>query len=207
MQPPCQLPKFRSPMSECGLPTVHAGSTGFSSAGFSINSGRLVSEVSLGPSGSEGKSGPAVFAPTPDNRWGVFLTGLGEFTNVYSTPEAAGYDVNTGGFTFGVDYRLTPNIAIGLTGGYAHTNINLDWRGKHRRQWWKARRLCHDLWERFLLGYRGDRRSERISNAPDCAPGHRDWKHRWSGLQCHGCRRLRLDKGQPEHRTYRQLPI
>jgi fibronectin-binding autotransporter adhesin len=108
------------------LAAVHAGSTGFSSAGLSINSGTVSYEGLAGPSGSEGKSGPAVFAPTPDNRWGVFLTGLGEFTNVYSTPQASGYNVDTGGFTFGVDYRLTPNFAIGLTGGYAHTSVNLD---------------------------------------------------------------------------------
>jgi autotransporter-associated beta strand protein len=108
------------------LAAVHAGSTGFSSAGLSLNGGTVSFEGLAGPSGSEGKSGPAVFAPTPDNRWGVFLTGLGEFTNIYSTPEASGYDVDTGGFTFGVDYRVTPNFVIGLTGGYAHTNINLD---------------------------------------------------------------------------------
>ena len=77
----------------------------------------------------EGKSGPAVFAPTPDNRWGVFVTGLGEFTNVDSTTNAAGYNVDTGGFTFGIDYRLTPNFAIGLTAGYAHTTVNLDGGG------------------------------------------------------------------------------
>ena len=27
--------------------------------------------------------------------------------------------------TFGVDYRVSPNFAIGLTGGYAHTNADL----------------------------------------------------------------------------------
>jgi autotransporter-associated beta strand protein len=97
------------------LVDVHAGSTGFSSAGFSISGGAAsLGEGFAGVSGPEGKSGPAVFAPTPDNRWGVFVTGLGEFSNVDSTPNAAGYDVNTGGVTFGVDYRLTPNFAIGL---------------------------------------------------------------------------------------------
>jgi autotransporter-associated beta strand protein len=112
------------------LADVHAGSTGFSSAGFSISGGAAsIGEGFAGVSGPEGKSGPAVFAPTPDNRWGVFVTGLGEFSNVDSTPEAAGYDVNTGGVTFGVDYRLTPHFAIGLTGGYAHTSVGLDGGG------------------------------------------------------------------------------
>jgi autotransporter-associated beta strand protein len=112
------------------LANVHAGSTGFSSAGLSINGGAAsFGEGFAGVSGPEGKGGAAVFAPTPDNRWGVFLTGLGEFSNVDSTPNALGYDVNTGGFTMGVDYRLTPNFALGLTAGYAHTNVGLDGGG------------------------------------------------------------------------------
>ena len=112
------------------LANVHAGSTGFSSTGFSINGGAAsFGEGFAGVTGPEGKSGPAVFAPTPDNRWGVFVTGLGEFTNVDSTTNAAGYNVDTGGFTFGLDYRLTPNFAIGLTAGYAHTTVNLDGGG------------------------------------------------------------------------------
>jgi len=112
------------------LANVQAGSTGFSSAGLSINGGAAsFGEGFAGVSGPEGKGGAAVFAPTPDNRWGVFLTGLGEFSNVDSTPNALGYDVNTGGFTMGVDYRLTPNFALGLTAGYAHTSVGLDGGG------------------------------------------------------------------------------
>jgi outer membrane autotransporter protein len=107
------------------LANVRGGSNGFSSSGFSINGGAVSFSDGLpGVSGPEGKGGTPVFAPTPDNRWGVFLTGLGEFTDVSDTPNAAGYDVDTGGFTFGVDYRITPNIALGLTAGYAHTSVN-----------------------------------------------------------------------------------
>jgi autotransporter-associated beta strand protein len=107
------------------LANVRGGSNGFSSSGFSVNGGAVSFSDGLpGVSGPEGKGGTPVFAPTPDNRWGVFLTGLGEFTDVSDTPNAAGYDVDTGGFTFGVDYRITPNIALGLTAGYAHTSVN-----------------------------------------------------------------------------------
>jgi uncharacterized protein with beta-barrel porin domain len=109
---------------------VRGGSTGFSSAGFGISGGAAsFGEGFAGVSGPEGKGGPPVFAPTPGNRWGVFLTGLGEFTNVDSTPNAPGYDVNTGGFTLGIDYRLTPNFALGLSAGYAHTSVSVDSAG------------------------------------------------------------------------------
>ena len=86
-------------------------------------------EGKSGVSGPEGKSTLPVFAPVPSNRWGVFVTGLGEFTNVEGTFNAPGYDVDTGGFTLGVDYRLTPNLAIGLTAGYAHTSVHPDGGG------------------------------------------------------------------------------
>ena len=60
---------------------IRAGSSGFSATGFTINSG--VSQFSpglAGPTGPEGKSGPSVMQPIPQNRWGFFVTGIGEFT-------------------------------------------------------------------------------------------------------------------------------
>jgi outer membrane autotransporter protein len=105
---------------------IRAGSTGFSAAGFNLNGGALSFDSGFaGVTGPEGKGGPPVMAPTPENRWGVWVTGIGEFTNVDSTNAAAGYDLQTGGLTLGLDYRFSPHFAVGLTAGYAHTNANL----------------------------------------------------------------------------------
>jgi outer membrane autotransporter protein len=110
---------------------IRASSSGFSAAGFTINTGaREFSKGLAGPTGPEGKSGKPVMQPTPENRWGVFVTGLGEFSDVDDTSIARGYDLSTGGLTFGVDYRVCPNFAIGLTGGYAHTNADLADNGR-----------------------------------------------------------------------------
>jgi outer membrane autotransporter protein len=120
------LANIQSVNLERRMVDIRAGSRGFSARGFSIDS--RVPEFSsglAGPTGPEGKSGPSVMQPTPQNRWGVFVTGLGEFTSVDNTSIAPGYDFSTGGLTFGVDYRVSPNFAIGLTGGYAHTNADL----------------------------------------------------------------------------------
>ena len=57
--------------------------------------------------------------PIPQNRWGFFVTGIGEFTKVNDTSEARGFYLPTGGVIFGADYRVSPHFAIGLTGGYA----------------------------------------------------------------------------------------
>jgi autotransporter-associated beta strand protein len=120
------LANIQSVNLERRMEDIRAGSTGFSARGFSIDGRVPDSSPGLaGPSGPEGKSGPSVMQPTPQNRWGVFVTGLGEFTSVDDTSIAPGYDFSTGGLTFGVDYRVSPNFAIGLTGGYAHTNANL----------------------------------------------------------------------------------
>ncbi|MGA7216129.1 MAG: autotransporter outer membrane beta-barrel domain-containing protein, partial [Terrimicrobiaceae bacterium] len=105
---------------------IQAGSRGWSSSGLTINNNlSSFSEGFAGVNGPEGKSGQPVFAPIPENRWGVFVTGVGEFTNVGSTFNASGYDLATGGFTTGIDYRIGSNFAIGLTGGYAYTGANL----------------------------------------------------------------------------------
>jgi outer membrane autotransporter protein len=105
---------------------IHAGSTGFSAAGFTMNGITPSYSSGLGgPTGAEGKTGPSVIAPIPENRWGVFATGLGEFTHLDSTNGAPGFDLRTGGVTLGADYRVTPNFAIGLTLGYAHTGVDL----------------------------------------------------------------------------------
>src|SRR5262249_12072239 len=65
---------------------IRAGSTGFSAAGFAINTrGHDFGMGFAGPTGPEGKSGPSVMQPTPQNRWGMFVTGLGEFTGVDDT--------------------------------------------------------------------------------------------------------------------------
>ena len=120
------LANIQSVNLERRMEDIRAGSSGFSARGFSID-GRVPESSSglAGPTGPEGKNGPSVMQPTPENHWGVFVTGLGEFTSVDDTSIAPGYDFSTGGLTFGVDYRVSPNFAIGLTGGYAHTNANL----------------------------------------------------------------------------------
>lgn len=112
------------------LDDIRAGSLGFSSTGFTINgSAPSFSDGLSGPTGSEGKTGPSVSAPIPENRWGFFATGLGEFTDVSTADGARGFNFRTGGVTLGVDYRIGSNFAIGLTAGYAHTGVDLAGNG------------------------------------------------------------------------------
>ena len=96
---------------------IQAGSAGFSASGYASNVGGP-SYSGGGSYGPAGKGGKELRAPD-DQRLGVFVTGVGEFTNIGNTSNARGYDLTTGGFTLSVDYKLTPNWAIGINTGYA----------------------------------------------------------------------------------------
>jgi outer membrane autotransporter protein len=74
---------------------------------------------------------PAKSCPIADNeRWGLWFTGSGEFTHVGSTTNAAGFNLDSGGVTAGVDYRFTDHFAAGLSLGYMNTTASLVNGGK-----------------------------------------------------------------------------
>ncbi|MGA8660061.1 MAG: autotransporter domain-containing protein [Chthoniobacterales bacterium] len=105
------------------LAEIQRGSTGF------------VSHLPAAPAPYEGKTSVAegksvvekqpVLQPTPENRWGVWVNGWGDFVSVDNDSFAKGYDFTTGGVTVGIDYRITDHLAIGLFGSYAHTWTHL----------------------------------------------------------------------------------
>jgi outer membrane autotransporter protein len=66
-----------------------------------------------------------VLTPSAENKWGVWISGSGDFVNVSGDGNGKGYDFTTGGVSFGLDYRLTKNFAVGIAAGYAHTSTNL----------------------------------------------------------------------------------
>jgi autotransporter-associated beta strand protein/predicted outer membrane repeat protein len=67
-----------------------------------------------------GKAPPAP-AYQPGPRWGVWANGWGDFVNIDDAGLAKGYRFTTGGFSAGIDYRITDHFAVGLFGGYSHT--------------------------------------------------------------------------------------
>ncbi len=110
---------------------LRMGSSGFSADGFAVSggggksyAGYEDSRTDYGNRGPVGKGSKELRAPE-ENRWGVFVTGVGEFTDVDNTRNADGFDLATGGVTIGADYKLTPNFAIGFYGGYARTRADL----------------------------------------------------------------------------------
>ncbi len=102
------------------LDDIHHGSNGFSS-NMKVNGGT----VSLESGGADGKSFKNVVEPvlqhTRENRWGVWVTGFGDFVSVDADSNAQGYNFTTGGVTLGIDFRITDQLAIGIMGDYSHT--------------------------------------------------------------------------------------
>jgi len=112
---------------------VRAGASGFSAAGFhTAGSGPSYSGAFgvAGPTGNEGKDSKKEFVPAEENRWGTFITGVGQWVDINGDGNARGYDIETGGFTLGVDYKFTPNLAIGISAGYAGTGVDLTQGGR-----------------------------------------------------------------------------
>ena len=117
---------------------IRSGTHGFSASGYAVSGGvpqysggfsAAPGEVT-GLSGPEGKVGKEIRPPTQDANLGVFITGTGEFTHVGDTFNASGYDLATGGFTLGVDYRIGDHFAIGINAGYARTSADLFGNGR-----------------------------------------------------------------------------
>jgi outer membrane autotransporter protein len=107
------------------LDDIRNGSNGFSS-NMKVNGATVNLEDRTD---ADGKSSKAVVEPIlqpgPENRWGVWVTGFGDFVSVDADANARGYDFTTGGFSLGIDYRITDQLAIGAMGDYSHTWTSL----------------------------------------------------------------------------------
>ena len=104
---------------------VRNGSSGFSS-NVTINRGTA---ANLGGP-VDGKSlknivEPILQASLEENRWGVWVTGFGDFVSVDDDSNAIGYSFTTGGVSLGLDYRVTDYLALGIMANYSHTWTDL----------------------------------------------------------------------------------
>jgi uncharacterized protein with beta-barrel porin domain len=106
---------------------IRAGANGFCANNFvATTSGKDFSKDAGGKVVLPAKDGPEVYIPTENNRWGVFVNGSGNFVNVGDDDSnAPGYEITTGNFTLGADYRVCDHFAIGINGGYANSQADL----------------------------------------------------------------------------------
>ncbi len=112
---------------------IRAGSSGFSSSGFNMTtSGNAPQDPGLTFAYSDGKvvlpvdnKDKNVMTPTPENRWGVWVTGYGDFVNVDGNDNAHGYDISTGSVLVGLDYKVCDHFAVGLDGNFSGGQANL----------------------------------------------------------------------------------
>jgi outer membrane autotransporter protein len=111
---------------EARFDDIIAGSTGFvSNVSYPKPppTGKEVTEEKGVVTGKGTIETPAPLAPGP--RWGVWVTGFGDFVNIDDEGSIRGYNYTTGGVTVGIDYRVTDHFVVGFMGGYAHTWTDL----------------------------------------------------------------------------------
>ena len=107
------------------LDDIRAGSNGFSS-NMKVNSANVTRDEKATVDGKSSKSVvEPILQPAPENRWGVWVTGFGDFVSVDSDANAKGYNFTTGGVSLGIDYRIGDQFAIGAMGEYSHTWTSL----------------------------------------------------------------------------------
>jgi outer membrane autotransporter protein len=111
---------------EARFDDVIAGSTGFVSNVTYPTPQPTGKEVTEGKGVVTGKGTIETPPVAPGCRWGVWVTGYGDFVDVNDEGAAKGYNYTNGGVTVGVDYRVTDHIVVGLMGGYAHTWTDLN---------------------------------------------------------------------------------
>ncbi len=68
-------------------------------------------------------------APEPFPRFGVFLNGTLGFTDKDATTRESGFDSTSVAVTGGVDYRITPELIVGLSLGYTYIDTDLSSSG------------------------------------------------------------------------------
>ncbi len=117
------------------LGDLRAGSTGFSASGLNLDNPTgtldLVPQfMSPQPADVHATDSKGIWRQTPDNPWGVFVGGAGEFIGVNGDQNASGYHVTSGGLSVGADYRLSDQLAVGLALGYANSTASLAGDGR-----------------------------------------------------------------------------
>ena len=108
------------------LDDIRNGSSGFSS-NMKVNGANVTRDdkSTVDEKSSKNVVEP-ILQPGPENRWGVWVTGFGDFVTVDSDANAKGYNFTTGGASLGIDYRIGDQFAIGAMGEYSHTWTSLN---------------------------------------------------------------------------------
>jgi fibronectin-binding autotransporter adhesin len=134
---------------------IRAGSTGFCSTAAMQMQAPIYSKDSDGKEVINKNPAPA-FVPAPENRWGIWVTGAGQFVNVGNDDSnATGYDLSNGDFLVGVDYRPMQHVAFGVYGGYDAGIANLVDNGRVTFNGGTAGGFATFSWNRFYADVSG----------------------------------------------------
>jgi outer membrane autotransporter protein len=114
---------------------IRAGSSGFSASGLSLFDpvgamDGMPRFASNQPVEQQAAMSKGAMEASPENKWGVFVSGAGELAGVRADANASGYHLTSGGLTVGADYRCNENFAVGVALGYNNTEADLTGDGE-----------------------------------------------------------------------------
>jgi len=70
-----------------------------------------------------------IFAKTLDNPWSVYMDGGGQFVDVPSSTNAAGYSLSSGDFSIGLDRNINKHLVVGGGLSYDSSTVGLTGNG------------------------------------------------------------------------------
>jgi outer membrane autotransporter protein len=83
-------------------------------------------DLMLGGMDMKGSSDTKAMAPACTNPWNFYIRGNVILAQGLSQTDVPHFDENTESVVLGTDYRINRNFLVGLTAGYAHSDVTLD---------------------------------------------------------------------------------
>lgn len=123
-----ELSNFQLGNISSRIEALKRGSSGLAQRGVSIQVASLTLPVGLLADSSMAEAGTANAndALWTNNRFGAFLNGRIAFGGLDTTNNQAGFNLNTYGATAGMDYRVSQQLVLGGSLGYAATKSDFD---------------------------------------------------------------------------------
>jgi uncharacterized protein YhjY with autotransporter beta-barrel domain len=115
---------LNDPSYDPGLAMIHSRMLAWNSP-----TGAAVSDMGASLLGGVDMKAMKEMPAAYNNPWNFYVQGNVILAQGFSQADIAHFDDNTESVTLGTDYRITPNLLVGLAAAYGHTDATLDPNG------------------------------------------------------------------------------
>jgi uncharacterized protein YhjY with autotransporter beta-barrel domain len=118
---------MNDPNYDPSLAMVHSRLLAWNPSPFS--NGPISDSINPLMAGIDTKDMKTMKEPAYNDPWNFFVRGNVILAQGFSQQDVSHFDDNTESVVLGTDYRINKNFLVGLTAGYAHTDVTLDTNG------------------------------------------------------------------------------